>query len=56
MWDLKQQEVIRKSLEVYKWAIDQGIAKEQARAVLLEELYNISTIYEWYSSFMDALH
>ena len=54
MWDLKQQEVIRKSLEVYKWAIDPGIAKEQARAVLPRGLYNISTIYEWYSSFMDT--
>ena len=36
MWDMKQQEVIAKSREVYEWAIEQGIAKEQARAVLPE--------------------
>ena len=52
MWDLKQQEVIRKSLEVYKWAIDQGIAKEQARAVLPEgcttsRLYMNGTLRSW---------
>ena len=44
MWDLKQQEVIRKSLEVYKWAIDQGIAKEQARAVLPEVVQHLDYI------------
>lgn len=35
-WILKQAEVIGKSKEVYKWAIENGIAKEQARAVLPE--------------------
>ena len=44
MWDLKQQEVIRKSLEVYKWAIGQGIAKEQARAVLLRVVQHLDYI------------
>lgn len=35
-WEEKQQEVINKSKEVYEWAISNGIAKEQARAVLPE--------------------
>jgi len=52
MWDMKQQEVIEKSLEVYKWAIDNGIAKEQARAVLPEgctmsRLYVNGTLRSW---------
>ena len=52
MWDMKQQEVIQKSLEVYKWAIDNGIAKEQARAVLPEgctmsRLYVNGTLRSW---------
>jgi len=52
MWDLKQQEVIRKSLEVYRWAIDNGIAKEQARAVLPEgcttsRMYVNGTLRSW---------
>ena len=33
-WINKQQKLIDLSLETYKWAIDNGIAKEQARAVL----------------------
>ena len=33
-WIAKQQEVINKAKEVYDWAIENGIAKEQARAVL----------------------
>ena len=37
-WEQKQQEVIRLSEETYKWAIDNGIAKEQARVVLPEGL------------------
>ena len=52
MWDMKQLEVIRKSLEVYRWAIDNGIAKEQARAVLPEgctmsRLYVNGTLRSW---------
>jgi thymidylate synthase (FAD) len=35
-WIKKQQEVIDKAKEVYNWAIENGIAKEQARAVLPE--------------------
>ena len=52
MWDMKQQEVIAKSKEVYKWAIEQGIAKEQARSVLPEgltmsRLYVNGTLRSW---------
>jgi len=52
MWDLKQQEVIAKAKEVYTWAIDQGIAKEQARSVLPEgltmsRLYVNGTLRSW---------
>ena len=36
MWQIKQQMVINASKEAYAWAIDNGIAKEQARAVLPE--------------------
>ena len=51
-WDLKQQEVIKKSKEVYQWAIEQGIAKEQARSVLPEGLtmsrmYMNGTLRSW---------
>lgn len=35
-WSVIQQEVINASLNAYKWAIDRGIAKEQARSVLPE--------------------
>lgn len=35
-WIKKQQEVIDKAKEVYNWAIENGIAKEQARVVLPE--------------------
>ena len=37
-WLRKQKEVINKCKEVYDWALEQGIAKEQARAVLPEGL------------------
>lgn len=35
-WNMKQREVINKAVEAYNWAIDHGIAKEQARVVLPE--------------------
>lgn len=37
-WELKQQSLISDALRTYKWAIDKGIAKEVARAVLPEGL------------------
>lgn len=35
-WNQKQQEVIDSAKRVYSWAIEHGIAKEQARSVLPE--------------------
>lgn len=51
-WDMKQQEVIKLSKDVYEWAIEQGIAKEQARSVLPEgntmsRMYVNGTIRSW---------
>ena len=51
-WRLKQQRVIETSKEVYRWALDNGIAKEQARAVLPEgittsRLYMQGTLRSW---------
>lgn len=52
LWYLKQQEVLRKSREVYEWALGRGIAKEQARAALPEgltgtTLYMAGTLRSW---------
>ncbi len=51
-WKWKQQEVIDAAQHAYDWAIKQGIAKEQARAVLPEgntvsRLYMNGTIRSW---------
>jgi len=51
-WAAKQQEVIDKAKEVYEWAINSGIAKEQARAVLPEgntksRIYMNGTLRSW---------
>ncbi len=51
-WQMKQQSVIDKAKEVYDWAIDNGIAKEQARVVLPEgntktRLYMNGTLRSW---------
>ncbi len=51
-WDAKQQRLIDLSLETYKWAIDNGIAKEQARSVLPEgntvsRMYMNGTLRSW---------
>ena len=43
-WRMKQLEVVRKIKEVYDWALNSGIAKEQARAVLPEG-NTVSTLY-----------
>jgi thymidylate synthase (FAD) len=52
LWAEKQQAVIRASREAYTWAISNGIAKEQARAVLPEgntesRLYMNGTLRSW---------
>lgn len=51
-WDAVQRDVINLSKEAYAWAIDNGIAKEQARAVLPEgntesRMYMNGTIRSW---------
>jgi len=51
-WDLYQENVLFAAQEAYKWAIDNGIAKEQARAVLPEGLtksrmYMNGTLKSW---------
>lgn len=51
-WFDKQKKVIDAAQEAYKWAIDNGIAKEQARAVLPEgnvisRLYMSGTLRSW---------
>jgi thymidylate synthase (FAD) len=51
-WDLYQENVLFAAQEAYKWAIDNGIAKEQARAVLPEGLtksrmYMNGTLRSW---------
>jgi thymidylate synthase (FAD) len=52
IWEEKQQAVIRASREAYTWAVTNGIAKEQARAVLPEgniesKLYMNGTLRSW---------
>ena len=51
-WELHQQEVIDLVREKYTWAVNSGIAKEQARAVLPEglmesRLYINGTLRSW---------
>ena len=51
-WERKQSELIDLSVKTYKWAIDNGIAKEQARAVLPEgntvsRMYMNGTLRSW---------
>lgn len=51
-WEERQRRVIREAEEAYAWAIDNGIAKEQARAVLPEgltvsRLYMNGTLRSW---------
>ena len=51
-WTSKQNEVIDAATNAYNWAIDSGIAKEQARSVLPEgntvsRLYMYGTLRSW---------
>lgn len=51
-WGKKQELLINTAKETYKWAIDNGIAKEQARAVLPEgntvsRMYMNGTLRSW---------
>lgn len=52
MWNEKQHAVIRAARDAYTWAVENGIAKEQARAVLPEgntvsRLYMHGTLRSW---------
>ncbi len=52
LWEEKQQAVVRAATEAYTWAVSNGIAKEQARAVLPEgniesKLYMNGTLRSW---------
>ena len=52
MWRMKQHNLIKTAKEVYKWALSNGIAKEQARAVLPEgntetTLYMAGSLRSW---------
>ena len=52
MWNEKQHAVIRAARDAYTWAVENGIAKEQARAVLPEgntvsRLYMNGTLRSW---------
>ena len=51
-WEERQKRVIEVCRDAYKWAVDNGIAKEQARAVLPEgimesRLYMNGTLRSW---------
>ena len=51
-WNMKQAKLINLVKENYKWALEKGIAKEQARAILPEgntmsTLYMAGTLRSW---------
>ena len=51
-WSKKQKKVIENAIKTYEWAIENGIAKEQARAVLPEgntksRMYVNGTLRSW---------
>jgi thymidylate synthase (FAD) len=52
MWMERQHQLIKLARETYSWAVDNGIAKEQARALLPEgntvsRLYMNGTLRSW---------
>jgi thymidylate synthase (FAD) len=51
-WEIKQRHIQHNAEQAYRWAIEEGIAKEQARAVLPEgltttRLYMSGTLRSW---------
>jgi thymidylate synthase (FAD) len=51
-WSVKQQRIVEHCQDAYKWAIENGVAKEQARAVLpegltLSRMYMKGTLRNW---------
>jgi thymidylate synthase (FAD) len=52
MWQIQQNKLLEQVQKTYKWALDNGIAKEQARAVLPEgntksRMYMNGTLRSW---------
>lgn len=52
MWQIQQNKLLEQVQQTYKWALDNGIAKEQARAVLPEgntksRMYMNGTLRSW---------
>lgn len=52
MWQAKQQQLLHETQLAYKWALENGIAKEQARAILPEgntvsRLYMQGNVRSW---------
>ena len=52
LWEIEQDKVADQAAQSYKWAIDNGIAKEQARVVLPEgmtpsRMYVNGTLRSW---------
>jgi len=51
-WEIKQQQLIHEAKLTYKWALENGVAKEQARAVLPEgitmsRMYMSGSLRSW---------
>ena len=51
-WNMQQMKVINQAKDAYEWALNKGIAKEQARAVLPEgntmtTIYMAGTLRSW---------
>jgi thymidylate synthase (FAD) len=51
-WEVHQRDIWQQAMKSYKWAIENGIAKEQARVILPEgntpsRLYVNGTIRSW---------
>jgi thymidylate synthase (FAD) len=52
MWQIQQNKILEQVQKTYSWALDNGIAKEQARAVLPEgmtksRMYMNGTLRSW---------
>jgi len=52
MWQIQQNKLLEQVQKTYKWALDNGIAKEQARAILPEgmtksRMYMNGTLRSW---------
>ena len=61
LWQYKQEELLEKTKEIYKWALDNGLAKEVARVILPEgltmsKMYMNGTVRSWlhYCSLREA--